>query len=267
MCGLHAIELSNWDTIFETIRDRYVDRATFAERMRKAAEFCLCFCYESEVLNDLYIAFMYTNLVLVECMKGDARYAAWQRTGELCDALVAMGLHQIRSSPETPFFLAELRKKIFCSSYSRDKVTATFLGRPPRLSYRYCKMVSRTWLMASDSRSLYHQVMPLDLSDEQIFMEGADLQEALNTLDSQGWNQTGNLNRATWTRVWFQHCQVREDILELALGPETEDISHRAKQIWQKLKTMHTSYVQRTHRITSRVQGVNLLFDLDTPTS
>jgi len=45
--------LSNWDIIFESIRERYVDRASFAEKMRKASEYCLCFCYESEVLNDV----------------------------------------------------------------------------------------------------------------------------------------------------------------------------------------------------------------------
>ena len=67
--GLVAVNLSNWDSI----RERFVDRATFAERMRKASEFCLCFCLESEVLNDIYVAFIYLDLVLVECIKGDAR--------------------------------------------------------------------------------------------------------------------------------------------------------------------------------------------------
>jgi hypothetical protein len=41
LVGLVAINLSNWDTIFDEIRDRFVDRGKFAERMRKASEFCL----------------------------------------------------------------------------------------------------------------------------------------------------------------------------------------------------------------------------------
>ena len=73
MVGLIAVNLSNWDSIFDSIREKFIDRATFAERMRKASEFCLCFCYESEVLNDIYLCFMYEDLVLVECLKGDAR--------------------------------------------------------------------------------------------------------------------------------------------------------------------------------------------------
>lgn len=118
-------------------------RATFAERMRKASEFCLCFCYESEVLNDVYVCFMFEDLVLVESLKGDAHYAAWQRTGEVCDAIIAMvrrpafmnhlsvqetyygstqGLHQgNKRDPDTPFFLTELRKKIFVSFVPADE--------------------------------------------------------------------------------------------------------------------------------------------------
>lgn len=226
LAGLIAINLSNWDQIFDNIRDRYVDRGTFAERMRKASEFCLCFCYEAEVLNDLYVCFMYEDLVLVECLKGDAHYAAWQRTGEVCDAIVAMGLHQGNNvDADTPFFLSELRKKIFISTYGRDKQVATFLGRPPRLSYRYCKMEP-----------------PLDLSDDQLFLEGAELEAVLSQLDSNGWNTSGNLCRTTWQRVWFQHCRVREDILEIALGSDDEDVSYKSEQIRQKLQRLHASY-------------------------
>ncbi|KAK4561393.1 hypothetical protein LTR86_004710 [Recurvomyces mirabilis] len=224
--GLTAMGLSNWDSIFDNIRDRYVDRATFAERMRKASEFCLCFCYEAEVLNELYLCFMYEDLILVECLKGDAHYAAWQRTGEVCDAVVAMGLHQGNPvDAETPFFLSQLRKKIFVSVYGRDKVIATFLGRPPRLSHRYCKME-----------------IPLDLSDNELFSTAPELELAVSKLDANGWNTSGELSRTTWQRVWFQHCQVREDILEIALGSQMEDITYKAEQVRLKLDRMHANY-------------------------
>lgn len=224
--GLTAINLSNWDSIFDNIRDRYVDRPTFADRMRKASEFCLCFCYEAEVLNELYVCFMYEDLILVECLKGDAHYVAWQRTGEVCDAIVAMGLHQgNRADAETPFFLAHLRQKIFISVYGRDKVVATFLGRPPRLSHRYCKMEP-----------------PLDLSDRELFLDAPELELAISKLDTNGWNTSGNLSRTTWIRVWFQHCQVREDILEIALGSQDQDITYKGEQIRLKLERLHASY-------------------------
>ncbi|EME44985.1 hypothetical protein DOTSEDRAFT_70886 [Dothistroma septosporum NZE10] len=225
LVGLTAINLSNWDTIFDSIRERFVDRATFAERMRRASEFCLCFCYECEVLNDIYVCFMFEDLILVECLKGDAHYAAWQRTGEVCDAIVALGLHQGNLvDSHTPFFLAELRKKLFISAYGHDKVVATFLGRPPRLSHRYCKME-----------------YPLDLSDDELFLQGDELEAVVSALDEGGWNTSGNLNRATWLRVWFWHCQIREDILEIALGSNEEDIALQAEQVRRKMDRFHAS--------------------------
>ncbi len=71
--GLIAMNLSHEDAIFDAIGERFGDRATFSERMQKAAGFCLCFCYESEILNEVYICFMMEDSVLLACMKGDAR--------------------------------------------------------------------------------------------------------------------------------------------------------------------------------------------------
>lgn len=71
--GLIAANLSDWDSIFDDIRDDIVDRITFSERMRNASELVLCFCYECETLNDLYICFIYEGLCLIELLKGDSR--------------------------------------------------------------------------------------------------------------------------------------------------------------------------------------------------
>jgi hypothetical protein len=151
---------------------------------------------------------------------------SWQRTGEVIDAIVAMGLHQGNPmDAETPFFISELRKKIFISAYGRDKSVATFLGRPPRLSHRYCKME-----------------LPLDLSDEDLFLEGAELTAKLENLDAQGWNTNGNLHRTTWQRVWVQHSRIREDILEIALGSGDEDITVQAEQVRLKMERLNASY-------------------------
>ena len=92
--GLTVMELRAFDSIFDDFRESIVDRCTFGERMRKIAETCLCFCYvslfmksfsglahilsaqECEAINDLYICFLYQDLVLVEALKGDARESA-----------------------------------------------------------------------------------------------------------------------------------------------------------------------------------------------
>jgi len=140
---------------------------------------------------------MYQDLILVECLKGDAHYAAWQRAGEVCDTIVAMGLHQgNKVDADTPFWLAEMRKKIFIAAYGRDKMIAAFLGRPPRLSHRYCKMEE-----------------PLDLSDEQLFLEGPAMDACLQKLDQNGWNTDGMLSRTTWfvTDDWYPLSETCAD--------------------------------------------------------
>ena len=126
---------------------------------------------------------------------------------------------------ETPFFITEFRKKTFVSAYSNDKYMATFVGRPPRLSHRYCVLQ-----------------LPLDLNDNQTMSNGLDLDNAIATLDDEGWNQRGTIHRCTFARIFAQNARIREDILEISLGVLQEDIVLRAEaiekrtiQMWENL--------------------------------
>lgn len=50
-----------------------------------------------------------------------------------------MGYHEhIESKGDAPFFLMQLRKAAFARVYAEDKNAAIFLGRPPRMSKRFC---------------------------------------------------------------------------------------------------------------------------------
>ena len=170
-------------------------------------------------------SYVLTLIVISTLTNVTIDYAAWQRNGEVCDAIIAMGLHQGNQvDSQTPFFLAQTRKKIFISAYGHDKSIASFLGRPPRLSHRYCKIE-----------------MPLDLSDDELFLEGAELEAALARLDANGWNTSGNVSRTTWQRVWSHYSRIREDILEIALGSGEDDISLQAEQIRLKLQHLDQS--------------------------
>ena len=252
--GLVAINLSDWDAVFDSIREQDCDRNAFAERMRKASEHALCASYECEVLNETYCAALFLDLVLVEALKGDAHYAAWQRTGEVLDSVVAMGMHRGNFPDEsTPFFMAELRKRLFMLAYVHDMVMASYLGRPPRASHRFCRMD-----------------LPLDLSDEQICAEG-DHTELLRGLDSRGWNTRGQFHRMTWLRVLFQNTRVLEDILELALAPfeqTPEEILIQVESIRTKLSRLaesnpeflkHSPEVMLNERLMRTGDGVFLL--------
>lgn len=139
--------------------------------------------------------------------------------------MVAMGLHQGNyDNPSTPFFLTQQRRRMFASAYYHDKSISLYVGRPPRMSYRYCKLE-----------------MPLDLTGEQTIMQGDELQNALANLDSSGWNTSGTLHRITWARVWFLYSRIREEILEVSLGSTDADAESRINEIWQKMQRLDAS--------------------------
>ncbi|KAK4991937.1 hypothetical protein LTR66_006427 [Elasticomyces elasticus] len=256
MVGLISTTLSDRDPVFESCKPEFANRAAFARDMRAASDVCLSFCRDCEAPNEMYLCFLYENALLLTMIKGDTSYSAWQRTGEVANTIIAMGLHQSPKASEvinTPFFLAELRKKIFASAYGVDKSIATFLGRPPRISQRYCTME-----------------LPLDLRDDQLILEGEELQLALRGLDADGWNTSGVINRCTWARVSMLHTHIREDILEIALGVEVDDITARARQIRQRLTALHASlpaFVKYNHSSVTSVPAIDLSNGSSPPTT
>ncbi|KAK3063144.1 hypothetical protein LTS18_002648 [Coniosporium uncinatum] len=147
-----------------------------------------------------------------------------RRCGELISSALALGLHEnIQPSASIPFFLAELRKRAFASAYGDDKIASIFLGRPPRLSHRYCVIQA-----------------PLDLHEDELLSEGAELQSALNGLDADGWNKAGLVRRCGWVRVGLRSNIIREDILELSLGNHSkEETTVLAEAIISKLRKQY----------------------------
>jgi hypothetical protein len=88
---------------------------------------------------------------------------------------------------------------------------ATYLGRPPHLSYRYCVQQSS-----------------IELSDVEVCSEGAELTLALSRLE-RGDQVSTRPHRASWRRAWSQHALIRELILEIAIGPGTDDLDLRVR--------------------------------------
>lgn len=99
----------------------------------------------------------------------DANYAgyhSWKRLGDVISSIYALGLHQQTNSDHNSFppFLLELRRLTFALTYSADKNVSLFLGRPPRIHLKYCKLI----LPRSDGRvvepwrTTWPQDMPFD---------------------------------------------------------------------------------------------------------
>jgi hypothetical protein len=95
--------------------------------------------------------------------------------------MYALGIHQERKCAHAPIWLAETRRRIFCSSYNQDKSISTFLGRPIRISKRLTDIS-----------------LPLDLADDQVTGDQAVLEAAIQALDADGWNTKGRWLRASW---------------------------------------------------------------------
>lgn len=135
---------------------------------------------------------------------------SWNRLGELSTDIFLLGIHRdptIKGSSYLPPFLVESRRRLFAASYQLDKNIATFLGRPPRISWRHadCKL-------------------PLDVSDEALASDKSDLELAQARLDKEGWNTDGVYRKSSWIRLRFLVTIFREEILELSHqtpGPET----------------------------------------------
>ena len=123
-----------------------------------------------------------------------------------------MGLHEkVEAGPEIPLFLAELRKTAFARIYSADKNIAIFLGRPPRISKKFCSFQ-----------------IPLDLGSEALDSEGKRWGDHLQ-LDDRGWNTTNQINYVADTRWAALSAVIKEDILELFLGPRLGDLTEKIK--------------------------------------
>lgn len=157
-----------------------VSRACLLGRVQDVADQCLTFCRAGEVLDDLFLWLLMEYACFVESTKGERAYATYRATGETASAVVAMGLHQgICPSDKVPFFLAELRKRALLIAYYQEANIATVLGRPFRLSSRYCILDP-----------------PLDLTDSQVVATGPELEAALAGLDENGYNKSGVMHHA-----------------------------------------------------------------------
>lgn len=104
-------------------------------------------------------------------------------------------------SPKAPLFVVQLRKRIFARIYGADISFATFLGRPPRISKRFCCI---------------H--VPLDLEEEVYEYEREKLTNETQSVDQNGWNTKGEIRKHAGRRWSMILAIIQEDILEVLLG-------------------------------------------------
>ncbi|KAH7243815.1 hypothetical protein B0J15DRAFT_565102, partial [Fusarium solani] len=131
----------------------------------------------------------------------DQSYHLWRNVGNVISSTMALGYHEDLSTKyETPSFLIKLRKAAFARIYSLDKNSSLFLGRPLRLSKRFCHF------QLPDSR------LPLDCQ--------SPLPDELGLYQ---WDPDSAMNYRAETR-WSALCAfVKEDAIELLFDVNRSD--------------------------------------------
>lgn len=113
-----------------------------------------------------------------------------------------------------PFFLAEHRKRLLLGAYSIDKELATFLGRPPRISWRHIDVDP-----------------PLDITYDELISEPEIRDAAISQLDDNGWNKTGKVSTTSFARAIFLMGRIRERVLELSFNSLIDDLEGEITKI------------------------------------
>ncbi|KAI0906332.1 hypothetical protein F4823DRAFT_607750 [Ustulina deusta] len=217
LIGQCATTLSRSDLL---LTQHNVSKPILARRMSEISSTCLGFCRDCEALDDLFVWLLVENSVLTASIKGDGSYAVYRESGEFVNAVVAMGLHidVKQGKPRIPFFLEQIRTWIVASAYSSDVSISSYLGRPPRLPYRYCNLTP-----------------PLDIPETQLIASEDELVRIIASLDENGYGTSHKVSRATFMKAWLGFAPRREEVLDLALGRYSrEEILHRAEEIQKK---------------------------------
>lgn len=138
--GVMTMSLPSWHHSFgynpvderSKLRDTHLDLVNMCVDFSKAA-----------ASRDVLLAVLqYDAFMIMALIQGDTSTASWLRFSEVCDMVTLQGIHlKSRTDAETPFFLRELRIRLFGICFTMDKFIATFLGRPPKISYRYSELV------------------------------------------------------------------------------------------------------------------------------
>lgn len=120
-----------------------------------------------------------------------------------------LGMHAESNSPSyVPSLASESRRRLFAQMFVGEKHAVLFTGRPPRLSHRYA-----------------FTPLPLDLRDEDLLKGGEALREAVKSLDENGWNTSGKMYSATFTRARYIIALIQDELVEIGIGKARQKVA------------------------------------------
>ncbi|KAK1455001.1 hypothetical protein CMEL01_03761 [Colletotrichum melonis] len=158
----------------------------------------------NEVGNTLLLYLYFRRMIIESIIDGDTSRSTWMTQGETVSLLTFLGLHvEQNKGPYKPTLASELRRRLLVKIFVLDKVGSAITGRPPALSRRYILTPP-----------------PLDIRDEYLLCDDETINKAVRSLDKSGWNPDGALNSVTFWRARYKLMIIRDEIFEVAMGPE-----------------------------------------------
>lgn len=131
---------------------------------------------------------------------------SWRKLGDAIASAFALGYHEtLHGKADVPTFLIDLRRTAFARLYSADKNVAIFLGRPPRMSKKFC-----------------HFRLPKSVPD-------ADNISREDLSDAESWSPDTNMSYRAETR-WSAICaRLKEDVLEQRMNPDSSQVNSETR--------------------------------------
>ncbi|KAI9930419.1 hypothetical protein ASPWEDRAFT_39302 [Aspergillus wentii DTO 134E9] len=201
-------------SIFELEGNSPGTQKSLGAQAAAASDTCLQFCDDSGIIDDSLGWLLFQHIHLLTLVYGENDNRAWRKLAELSTAVFTLNRNQSQQIARIPFFLVELRRRLMAGAYSIDKQLATFLGRPPQISWRY-----------------YDVQLPLDLGDDELLAEPQVRDAIISKLDASGWNTQGIVRKAVQIRFSLLMSSVREQILELALSRHVDNLPQKVKEV------------------------------------
>ena len=226
-CGLSLVALDCSADELKFIGNSEKNKQHLMFRLLEAGDQCVSLCNKFNVSGtDLAFWLMLENCVHASQVLGDAHHSVWRRQGEMATTVFASGLHE--EQPDQPIWLREVRRRVLGLTYASDNTLSTFVGRPPRISKRYCKIQPH-----------------LDLEDAELALPATELAEVCARLDPSGWSIRPSIEwRSALKRIYVMTSLICEDVLELCLGPTQDDLETRAQDLINQNQALYASFPQ-----------------------
>ncbi|KAJ5936846.1 hypothetical protein N7466_003296 [Penicillium verhagenii] len=207
------------------------DRKTLMQRAFKACIQCESFCDQVGAINDLTLWFTLLTILFATWAFGDDSYHALRLIGNMTSVFIALGFHRgVQNDPSIPLYMVETRKRAIAWAHDLDKVCAGFTSRHHISTDSVCNRPVRL------SRHFCAIELPLDIEDSVLMGPTEGLLRAVENLDADGWSKEKAIFPVSRQRAQLMLGVVREEALELKLGPEASDLETKAGLILQKLE-------------------------------